>query len=138
MNFSSTSKIYEELKSNDVFHFGFSVNKVNNYIIILFSAVTNNTDYFINKVDYTLNNLTVDSNTLERKKSVIIAFDVMSFEDFVFVEDIIVNNLINYKHFNSNVKNSIKNVNVAMMQNIVDKLDIANRSVLVVKSNDKN
>lgn len=132
MNFSRTSDVYEKLKLNNVFNFGFSAYRVDSNVIITFNAVTENKDYFIKTIHEQLNNLIVDEKSLERKKRVVIAGDVTVFEDFVNVENIIVSNLLFNKKFKSNTKKSYEEINVTDMKKVNEVIDISNRSILVV------
>jgi len=94
LNFSSTSKLYEKYKDEDlIFDMNAYNSVVDNYVLIVIKAVTNNPVELINNLKNDINNLSLNKDEFERNKKRYIKNYIMSFENIEDVEYDIVDSL---------------------------------------------
>lgn len=111
-NFSASSKLFDRYKLNDIIlGMGYSINIVDNYIVITLNATTNNPDLFIENIRKDIKKLKINKSEFERKKKGYLKSYITDFENIEDIEyeicmSLMVDNKINYNEYSDIVNMS--------------------------------
>ena len=102
-NFSSTSKLYEKYKINNIIiSMNYSVTIVDDFIVVCISAITNNSEEFIKQIKKDIKKLKITKKDFERKKKIYLKNYITDFDNIEDVEYEISVSLMRYSKINYN------------------------------------
>lgn len=131
-NFSSTSKLYEKYKNNNLITNLRSDFKIfDNHIVFTIRSNVPNSDEYLNNLNKDILKLNIDEETFERKKKKILSEMILNFENIEDVEYEITNDILKYKHLNNKKYNIIKSLDYNKMIYILNKINYDNKSILI-------
>ena len=90
-------------------------------------------DELIKRIDKVFNNIKFSENELERKKKVLISNEIFSYENIEMINDMIVDNIIFDNKIETNIIDIIKSLNIDELNDIVNKIDFDNKSIVILK-----
>ena len=132
-NFDKTGKSFLRLIDNNIPRFEYSVEECDNYLIVYFTASTSEHKLFNKIVDEELESLDFTLESLNRKKKSLISGLILQFEDIINVEDTITSNLLMYNKVINNMESIVKSVTLRDIKNILNLININNKSLLIEK-----
>lgn len=131
LNFGPSSKNYERYKkegiSNNLYY---SVDIVDEYIIIDITSRSKDTDLFIKNIKKDIKNLKINKKDFERIKKRYIKNYFMFFENIENIEYKITNELSRLGKIYFDDYNAIINLSVEIAKQIIEKLEFDNTSIL--------
>ena len=104
-NFSPTSSLYEKYKNEDIVtSLSYSVNIIDNYVVLILEAFTKDASRFLNEIQSDIKNLSLTKEVFERKKKRYLKNYILDFDNIEDVEYIIsyalmVDNKIDYNDY---------------------------------------
>lgn len=134
-NFSVGSDFYEEMRDKGLLvdSLGFTVGDYDDHMIVWLYGDVLNSELVIKEVTKRMESLSIDEETLERKKKVSLGSYVLTSENVTliahFIEDLIDNNVDEF----SNRYSFYKNLNLEEMAKYFKNLKFKNKSVIVIK-----
>ncbi len=131
--FGTTGEAFLELNRKGIKRNNYSFEKINNYIFITFKASTNKTNEFITIVDKYMKNLSLDKDGLDRKKKRRLSGMILSFEDFMEVEDTITSEIFTYNKLLNKKEESLKSITLTDVKEVLKTIDINNKCTLLIK-----
>lgn len=133
MLFGLSSKFREEAKKEDLYtSFYYSVEHVENYVLISFVADSEKSDEFIKKVKDVLNEMDLSEERLERIKKVWISSEVMMIDNIDATLDNIIYDVIEYGDIIKNKIPIYRSLNFAKLKEIVEKSDFTTSSTAII------
>ena len=132
-NFNKTGKSYLRLMNEGLNRFDYFTEEVDDYIILVFTASTNNFDKFEKIVSEELSSLEFTNESLDRKKKGYISNLILSFEDIVNVEDMITTNILSYNKLLNKMEDVVREYKLSDVKDVIKLIDINNKSVLIMK-----
>ena len=87
----------------------------------------------IKRIDEVFKNIKFSENELERKKKVLISNEIFSYENIEMINDMIVDNIIFDNKIEIDIINIIKSLNIDELNDIVNKIDFDNKSIVILK-----
>ena len=141
--FGSTSSIQDKLISSKVIQNGINVNKTftKDFIIISIVSETDYPDTLIRYIRETINNISIEKDTLDRKLKVYKSNYILHFDDIELVNGNIQDNIILYGEFIDDYMDLYDKININMINEIGKSLKNIKESVLIIKpklNNKKN
>lgn len=141
--FGSTSIIQDKLISSKVIQNGINVNKTftKDFIIISIVSETDYPDTLIRYIRETINNISIEKDTLDRKLKVYKSNYILHFDDIELVNGNIQDNIILYGEFIDDYMDLYDKININMINEIGKSLKNIKESVLIIKpklNNKKN
>lgn len=134
--FDDTSLFDEEAKADNTIVNSLYLNILNCDTHVLISLI-NETDLYdklIKKIDTALDKIEISEEDLERKKRVLISNELFSFENIEIINEMIIDNII----FDNNVERDmvalLRSLNKEEMDEVIESLDLNNKSIVVLKS----
>ena len=126
----------EEAKREGIITNSVSLNLLNcdSHVLVSLINETNSYDELIDKIKKTLANINISEDDLERKKRVLISNELFSFENIETINDIIVDNIIFDNRIEDNMINILRSLNKEELDNIVKKLVLDNKSIVILKN----
>ena len=130
-NFSTSSKLFEYYKNNDIMiNMSHSTHQVDDYIIIIISAICRDANIFIDNISKDIKKLKIDKINFDRKKklflkSYIIDFDNIEDVEYNICDSILIDNKINYNEYSD-----IMNMNYEEANNILHEITFDNISII--------
>lgn len=131
--FGSTGKAFLELNNKGISRYSYEFERVDNYMILYFKASTNNTREFINIIDKYLHKLSLNKDSLDRKKKRRLSSMILLFEDFMGVEDMITTDMFTYNKLMNNREKILKSITLNDAKEMINSLDLNNKSTLIIK-----
>ena len=130
-----TSKFLEELKNSNLIIDNFYLNSIDidTHILIIVQAESFSPKELIKKVKDNLKNLDITLEELERRKKVLLSYQILASENIYQINNKIVNNLINYNCILYDSLNDIKNLNYKQFKYVINNIDLNNNTVLYTK-----
>ncbi len=130
-NFSATSKLFEKYKQdNIVISIGTSTSIIDDYVIIIVSALCNDGNLFINSISKDIKKLSLNKNGFERKKKLFLKSYILDFDNIEDVEYNIVDFILETGKVNYQEYSDIMNMNYDDAKKILDSLDFENISII--------
>ena len=105
------------------------------HTIISLINETNNYEELEKNIEKELKNINIKEEDLERKKKVLISNEIFSFENIEVINDMIVDNIIFDNKIENNMIKLIKEINKEELDSILKNIDLSNKSIVVLKSN---
>ena len=133
-NFGSTSVVKNYLLDNELLNnMHVNVDKMDESILYIITIDTNYLDLVVDKINNTLDNLSIDESTFNRIKKANLATLILNFEDIEVVNDIFQNELINFNEVITNKVELLNNISYKDILEFISLIDVSNRTTMVVK-----
>lgn len=132
-NFDKTGKTFLRLIENNLPRFEYSVEECDNFFIVYFTASTSEHELFAKIIDEELQSLDFNLESLNRKRKSLISGLILQFEDIVNVEDTMTGNLFMYNKVINNMESIVKSITLKEIKNILNLININNKSLLIEK-----
>ena len=135
--FGDTSDFDEEMKNKGIITNTLYYNLLNidSHFIITLNNALYNYEELILEIDKRLKNIKFNEGELSRKKKVLISNEVFSYENIEMVNDMIIDNIIFDGKICDDVIGLINSLNINELNEIVQKIDFNNKSIVVLKRN---
>lgn len=131
-NFGSTSLFKDELEENELIESLYPTMEIyDDYVAIIITINSMYKDEIINRFKEKLNNLDISEETFNRMKKANIASLVLDYEDVVYVNSVLQNEILSYDKIISNMKDIYEGLNYEEMQDILKCISTKNMSILV-------
>ena len=133
--FGDTSKFDEECKKDGIITntLYYNILDIDSHYIVSLINTGDKYEELIKRIDNEFKNIDFDEREIERKKKVLISNEVFSYENIEMVNDMIVDNVIFDNHIEDNIIELIKSINIDELNEIVDKIDFSNKSIVILK-----
>ena len=102
------------------------------FVVSLYNE-TKEYEKLISKIKDVLKNIKISDKDIERKKRVIKSNELFAYENIEFINDIIIDNVVYEGEIEDNMIGIIDSVNKNKMDEIIDKIDFTNASLVVEK-----
>ena len=130
-NFSSTSKLYEKYKiENIVIYMTYNTMIVDDYIVIYITAITNNPDKFIDCIKKDIRKIQISKKEFERKKKLYLRNYIMDFDNIEDVEYEITESLMRYNKINYNSYTDVLHSNYEEAKRILSLIEFDNECII--------
>lgn len=130
-NFSSVSKIYQEILGKHISNFDidYNINFIEDFLIIEFGLYTNSKEEFINLINNTINNLEFnqDNFDLTKKRSMIDL--LLREENFNYFKRCFLDNILVFNYYDYDKINDIESFNFNEYQEVINNLDFSNYTI---------
>lgn len=135
--FDETSLFYERMKNKKLLNTAIDIDNidVDNYKVFILSFKSKKYEKIINEIDKVLKNITILEEDLERKKKVEISNLLYMFDDIERTNKLFLNNKIVYDNIYTNIYQILSSININEMELIINKLNLQNKSILIIESN---
>lgn len=131
--FGSTGEAFLELNDKGISRYSYEFEKVDNNIVIYFKASTINTKEFTEIIDKYMDKLSLNKDSLDRKKKRRLSNMILLFEDFIGVEDMITTDMFTYNKIITNREKILKSINLIDVKECISSIDLNNKSTLIIK-----
>ena len=133
--FDDTSYFDEDAKNNNLITNSLYLNLLNCDSHLLISLINETPSYekLITKIEEELEDIEILEKDLERKKRVLISNELFSFENIEVINDMIVDNIIFENKIEDNMIELIKSLNIDELNEIIEELDLSNKSIVILK-----
>lgn len=133
--FDETSMFDEEIKKEGIINNTTYVSLLNTNTHLLISMIneTNKYNELLDKIKDRLKVLEVSKEDFNRKKKVLISNEIFAYENIENINDIITDNIIYDNKLEDNPLEIIENLNYDEFNDLVKKLDITNRTTVILK-----
>lgn len=137
--FDETSIFYERMKEEDLLDTPIDIDTLDTdeHKVFMFTFKSNNYEKVINEIDNVLKNIDISKEDLERKKKVNISNLLYTFDDISRTNKLLLNDKIMYDDIHTNIYDILKSMNKEEMDEIISKLDISNKSILIIENQDE-
>ena len=135
--FDDTSLFDLEAKKENIITNSIYLNLLNCDTHLLISLINETSHYekLIELIEKTLDKIEITEEDLERKKRVLISNELFSFENIEVINDMIVDNIIFDNSIESNIIGLIRSLNKEELENILKKIKLNNKSIVILKNN---
>ena len=136
--FDETSLFYEKMKKEKLLNASIDIDSVDTdtHRGIILSFRSKKYKEVINNIDELLSNFKIAKEDLERKKKVDISNMLYIFDDISRTNRYILNNKVMYNNAYLNIYDLIKSMNIEEFNDIISKLDLSNKTNLIIESRD--
>ena len=133
--FGDTSLFDEECKKDGIITntLYYNILNIDTHFIVSLINTGDKYEELIKRINNSLKDISFNENELERKKKVLISNEVFSYENIEMVNDMIVDNIIFDNRIEDNIIELIKNIDIDELNEIVDKIDFSNKSIVILK-----
>ncbi len=131
-----TASIFKEklLEENKISYIGTSIDIEDDYLIISIICETNYPEEVIDRIIDKVNNMSVDEEDLVIDRRVRISNLIYLYDDIEYVNTDIMDQLISYKKIYDNLYDIYNNSNLDTCREIIKKLDLSNKSIIIMKN----
>ncbi len=138
--FGDTSSFDEKCKSDGIITntLYYNVLNIDSHFIISLVNTGDKYEELIKRIDEEFKQIKFSSQELERKKKVLISNEIFSYENVELVNDMIVDNIIFDNKIETNIIDIVRSLNIEELNDIVKKIDFSNKSIIVLKNDNKN
>ena len=98
-----------------------------------FKASTINTKEFTEIIDKYMDKLSLNKDSLDRKKKRRLSNMILLFEDFIGVEDMITTDMFTYNKIITNREEILKSITLIDVKECISSIDLNNKSTLIIK-----
>ncbi len=136
-NFSSTSKLYEKYKSNNIMlGMSYGVNIVDDYLVINVNGTTRNDKLFIDSISKDIHNICIKESDFLRKKKSVLKNVIIDFDNIEDIEYTICTSLMMDGKIDFDIYNSVNNMNYEECLRILDIIcgEIREDNISVIKT----
>ncbi len=139
INFGLTSDFREELTNKGLIIGMYpSCLFIDDYVGIFITIDTNYPKEVVKRFEEKLNNLEITEEELNRKIKSTLATTILDFDDIENMNESIINGILLDNQVILNIKERIQNITYDMIQDLINKIDLKNSSVLVVNQEKEN
>ena len=131
--FGSTGEAFLELNNKGISRYSYEFERVDNHMILYFKASTNNFREFTNVIEKYLHKLSLNKDSLDRKKKRKLSSMILLFEDFMGVEDMITTEIFTYNKLINKREEILKNITLDDIKEVTNTIDLNNKSTLIIK-----
>lgn len=136
-NFSSTSKLYERYKKENIMlQMSYGVNIIDEYVIININAVCKNDNLFIQNIEKDIKKILIKEEEFERKKKTILKSVILDFDNIEDVEYNITISLMMDGYIDYDIYNNVKNMNYDTCSKILNSIveNIKEDNISIIKT----
>jgi predicted Zn-dependent peptidase len=136
-NFGPTSDLKEFLMEKELINY-MSSNRyfILDYLIITISIESNYYEDAIKYIKDSLKNLVMDEKSLKRKINSSIATLVLNYEDIVGVNNMLQDDILSFDKVIDDLKSQLESITLKDVLDVIEKLDINNMAITVLKPNE--
>ena len=136
--FDETSVFYEDMKNKNLLNVSIDIDTVDidSHKGVILTFRSEKYDEVIDEIDKLLENIKIDEKDLERKKKVDISNLLYIFDDISRTNRLFLNNKVIYDDVYLNIHDLIKEMNIDELNDIISKLDLSNKTNLIIESRD--
>ena len=136
INIGSTSLINEKLKEENIIssNIEFTIMYTDKHILITILGETENIDRLLSQLENKIENLEITEEEFERKKIGIQSSYVFMSDNIFSMNEKIMNNIIKYNEIKTDDIEYTKNLNYKKAQDIIKKLNLKNKNIVIVES----
>lgn len=130
-NYGDTSDLKEELlKEELITYLGYNRYIMDDYVILDITIESKYIDEGVKRIEESLKNLSIDSDTLKRKINSSIATIIMNYDSSEQVNNMIQNNLIYYNTIISDIKDIYESITLEEVENVIKKINTKEMAVV--------
>ena len=135
--FGSTSIFNEEMKEKGYLLSYIMIDHLHteDYVFISLNADTNYPNELKNAIENTLSNINIDEDDFLRKLKLYISNDIFTDDNVESINRKIVNDLILYDEYYPDIYNIINNLYFADLKELLSKIELNNKTILIIKPN---
>ena len=135
MKLGSTSKFCEDLINEQITNESLYIdyNVVDKFMIVYVFGITTKPKELLKRIQDELKNLNVDKKEFERKKKTLISSLIYLSDNVFRINHSIINDLIFYKKVNPNMYEQVQNLNFDDFKNLINSLDLSNKTTFIVE-----
>lgn len=133
--FGDTSSFDEEAKKDGVITNTLTYNNLNIDTHFIVSLINSSEKYkeLIDRIDKALMDIKFSCEELDRKKKVLISNEVFSYENIEMINEMIIDNIIFDNKIETDMIGMIESLNIDELNEIVEKIDFKNKSIVVLE-----
>lgn len=131
--FGSTGDAFLELNEMGISRYGYEYEVVNDYIIVYFKASTSKTNEFINTINKYITKISLNKDSLDRKRKRKLSSMILLFEDFMGVEDMITTDMFTHNKLLNKREEILNSITLNDTKEILSNIDWSNKSTLIIK-----
>ncbi len=136
--FDETSLFFEKMKEEDLLDTPIDIDTLDTdkHKVFLLSFKSKDYRKVIKGIDEVLEKIVIKEEELNRKRKVNISNMLYVFDDISKANKWLLNNKIMYDDIYSNIYDVLKSMNKKEMDEIIDNLNVSNKSVLIIENQD--
>ena len=136
LKFGATSIIADKLKEQKIItsDIDFTLLKIDNHLLVVFDAETNETEELVNIIKKEFKNFDVKKEDFERKKKAILAACIYMSDNIYSLNNKITNDIIHYNRVINDMYDNIKELDFKKMKKIITNLDFSNIATVIINS----
>lgn len=131
--FGSTGDAFLELNEMGISRYGYEYEVVDDYIIVYFKASTSKTSEFINTINKYITKISLNKDSLDRKRKRKLSSMILLFEDFMGVEDMITTDMFTHNKLLNKREEILNSITLNDTKEILSNIDWSNKSTLIIK-----
>lgn len=131
--FGSTGDAFLELNEMGISRYGYEYEVVDDYIIVYFKASTSKTNEFINTINKYITKISLNKDSLDRKRKRKLSSMILLFEDFMGVEDMITTDMFTHNKLLNKREEILNSITLNDTKEILSNIDWSNKSTLIIK-----
>ena len=131
--FGSTGDAFLELNEMGISRYGYEYEVVDDYIIVYFKASTSKTSEFINTINKYITKISLNKDSLDRKRKRKLSSMILLFEDFMGVEDMITTDMFTHNKLLNKREEILNSITLNDTKEILINIDWINKSTLIIK-----
>jgi len=137
--FDETSIFYEKMKDEELLDTPIDIDTLDteSHKAYMFTFKSNEYNKVIDEIENVLGNIEITKEDLERKIKVNISNLLYVFDDISKTNKWILNNKIMYGDIYTNIYDLLKSMNIEELNNIIDNLNLENKSILIIENQDE-
>lgn len=130
-NFSPTSSLYEKYKNEDIIiNMSNSVNVIDDYVVIVISALCNDGVKFIKNIEKDIENISIKKEDFERKKKLFLKSFILDFDNIEDIEFNICTQILTQDKIDYDEYSKINNLDYNVACKLIKLIDFSNRSII--------
>ncbi len=136
--FDETSLFYERMKEKKYLNTPVDIENITteSHKVFIISFRSYEYNKVINEIKKVLDNINISGSDLERKKKVNLSDILYIFDDINKVNIMIINNIVEYDDLYLNMHNLISEMNIMELNDIISKLNLKNKSIVIFENRD--
>lgn len=136
-NFSSTSKLYEKYKNENIMlKMSYNINIIDDYVIISIGSMCENADIFLSNIKKDITKLDINESEFERKKKTFLKTVITEFDNIEDIEYNIATSLMIDNKIDYNIYDNVNNMDYKTCENILKIVleNIRNDNISIIKT----
>lgn len=136
INIGTTSLLNEKLRNEKIItnNIEFTFLYTDKHILITVIGETEKMDSLIELLEEKINNLEIDEEEFNRKKNNIASSYIFMSDNIFSMNEKVMNNIIKYNKVNIDDVKYTKNLELKKAKNIINKLNLENKSIVIIES----